>query len=721
MDARCIVVPSAGSAELQLWALNSAASPGIVEGGIYKYRIAGIQELEAIEPSELFEPDPDDRHTGRFRPQNHVGTINVVASSRHSPDVCFPVEVASSKLINEQHYRAMLDQIADRAAEAILKGFSPATTLVGLDPHSEGELRYRALAFLVARLRDESFQAALEQIIRSPHRRWITVAERRHIHRGLPPGSGGVRQFVKSGRRVAQPPHLRHLPPVGLPTHTDWSHNEVTYDTPPNRFVRFAFEAWRGIARDVITVLERQNDADAGPTRRGLVEARWLEQRCDEMLAKPPLAEASRMQVLPFGDPVLLRQAGYRDVLRVFALTQATITLQATLPDDAFSVTQRNVATLYEYWCFLEVLGCVERITGQVSEEAMFQASASGLSLVLKAGRAHVHSWEVEIHGRRLAIDLWFNCSFNQSDRDEQPASSWANSMRPDVSIRIQPLSALPAGVSDAALEVWVHFDAKYRLERTDVDFSEDPDTTVRRSDVLKMHSYRDAIRRSAGAYVLYPGDGEPLRRSEYDEVLPGIGAFPLQPRPHNGVWGRDLLEQFLRDIIRHCANQASAAERNQYWTSRHMGKSGREIRPTDVLHLPPADEAVLLGYVRADQRHWVLRNSQYNVRADQRPGALAINDDLLKCRLVVLWTGEHEQPEFLGVFERTSSWYAASGDELRVTGYPLRDQASTYLVGEIRSLAVSLQEVLDPDQLKALLPTDYQPISTSWDSIASR
>src|SRR5829696_8253469 len=28
-----------------------------------------------------------------------------------------------------------------------------------------------------------------------------------------------------------------------------------------------------------------------------------------------------------------------------------------------------------------------------------------------------------------------------------------------------------------------------------------------KREDLLKMHAYRDAIRRSAGAYVLYPGD----------------------------------------------------------------------------------------------------------------------------------------------------------------------------------------------------------------------
>ena len=43
-------------------------------------------------------------------------------------------------------------------------------------------------------------------------------------------------------------------------------------------------------------------------------------------------------------------------VRRVFALTEATIALDAVLPDDPFSATPRNVATLDEYWCFVALV-----------------------------------------------------------------------------------------------------------------------------------------------------------------------------------------------------------------------------------------------------------------------------------------------------------------------------------------------------------------------------
>ena len=90
--------------------------------------------------------------------------------------------------------------------------------------------------------------------------------------------------------------------------------------------------------------------------------------------------------------------------------------------------------------------------------------------------------------------------------------------MRPDYTLRISAAAGSTAGFEPILL----HFDAKYRLqvledlfgrddnrvEPSNVDKAPEPDDkeTVLRSDLLKMHAYRDAIRRSVGAYVIYPG-----------------------------------------------------------------------------------------------------------------------------------------------------------------------------------------------------------------------
>ncbi|WP_037057369.1 nuclease domain-containing protein, partial [Ralstonia pickettii] len=88
----------------------------------------------------------------------------------------------------------------------------------------------------------------------------------------------------------------------------------------------------------------------------------------------------------------------------------------------------------------------------------------------------------------------------------------------PDFSIRMTKVAA-------EAPSHWFHFDAKYRLERqlSETVFEEPPDgepdagaadyeAEVARvhklEDLFKMHTYRDGILGTRGAYVLFPGDG---------------------------------------------------------------------------------------------------------------------------------------------------------------------------------------------------------------------
>src|SRR5205807_2548341 len=89
--------------------------------------------------------------------------------------------------------------------------------------------------------------------------------------------------------------------------------------------------------------------------------------------------------------------------------------------------------------------------------------------------------------------------------------------MRPDCSERIRPDGSTPSRVSTQELEVWLHFDAKYRVDNLLAQLTSAPDSDemsrdsmtsggAKRDDLLKMHAYRDAISRTAGAYVLYPG-----------------------------------------------------------------------------------------------------------------------------------------------------------------------------------------------------------------------
>ena len=94
------------------------------------------------------------------------------------------------------------------------------------------------------------------------------------------------------------------------------------------------------------------------------------------------------------------------------------------------------------------------------------------------------------------------------------------------------------------------------------------------------MHAYRDAIRRSAGAYVLYPGDHHQIPFTEHHEVLPSLGAFVLRPAEHETL-GTSQLEQFLRDVLDHVADQATQHERSRFW--RTVAYRGTPLRSAQI------------------------------------------------------------------------------------------------------------------------------------------
>ncbi|WP_290370144.1 nuclease domain-containing protein [Peribacillus sp. Bi134] len=71
-----------------------------------------------------------------------------------------------------------------------------------------------------------------------------------------------------------------------------------------------------------------------------------------------------------------------------------------------------------------------------------------------------------------------------------------------------------------------------------------------KRADLLKMHAYKDAIKRTQGAYILYPGNQNRIWR-EFEEVLPSVGAFAVRPGNSGEAIGlHDLSAGFLSEVL---------------------------------------------------------------------------------------------------------------------------------------------------------------------------
>jgi len=389
-----------------------------------------------------------------------------------------------------------------------------------------------------------------------------------------------------------------------------------TVDTPENRFVKHALETFLNFCMEIRQSLYKEK----GNMSRAYVEAGALTAKLEDILKHDFFKSVSPPQSLPLNSPVLQRKEGYREVLRGWLMFDLAARLVWQGGEDVYSAGKRDVAVLYEYWLFFKLLEIFAGLfsINSVSIAELIGPTADGLGLKLKSGK-HIPLKGMYVHpGRKMHVEFSYNRTFS-GKRPYPESGSWTKQMRPDYTLTLWPSGFTQQEAERQELIVHVHFDAKYRVEgisqvfgSVNQDASDDEEAlnrekeeerrgTYKRADLLKMHAYKDAIRRTAGAYVLYPGDDDAAPMKGFHEIIPGLGAFAV--RPSRSDDGTDQLKIFITEVVDHLLNRASQRDQMTYQTFRvHEGGLDRISEPmpeTDAARersKTPADEAVLIG-----------------------------------------------------------------------------------------------------------------------------
>lgn len=644
--------------------LGTEASVQVAEAQTYWYEIAIDQPTVGpltVEPRDLFSPDPAGQH-GRFSPGEAVGDVEVTVSGEGAILGTALVEVRPRKLKFYEEYRQMLRDVSEIAADALLQGFAPSAGTFRSSQEEPADLLFRRFAYVYARMRDTEFRDVVAYVLGRPHRDWAQEDEQQSISRPVR-GHRGLPQSLLRGQ-----PRREWLgrPAAGrlttLPCRIDARRHEATYNTVPNQMVRHALEDWRALAeRTRVAALQHLRGASR---QRGDRATSLVLDLLDEWLGAPLFADVDTLRIAPTGNQVLLKREGYRQVFAAWALTTSGVEI-APPSAEPFRITQRDVATLYEYWCFLQLAAVLRDLCGGDGPGAVFARVGDGMALALKDSRI---TWEVNRAGRALALELSFNRTFGAS-KNPFADGSWSRAMRPDCSLHVRPITAVPSDVGE--IDLWLHFDAKYRLDFLKQQFSAPPSDDYqhaaeaelvetlgasKRADLLKMHAYKDAIRKTAGAYVLFPGT-EPgvFPREAGAEALPGIGAFPLRPSVDLGApGGAAELSAFLESVLDHAADQATRHERLRFWTRRIVAGPGSRHpldAPAAFLSAPPADEPVLaIELSSAEAASQMLGSETVIIPADQSSAEAEAPQLLLLHGAGMPWTA---------VVRRVGEWWS--------------------------------------------------------------
>lgn len=589
----------------------------ITEGHSYEYELEEVPSGSALEATSIVQPSRLRERVGRLEPGMAAGLLALhLVDKATGTDIGVAIlEVRTNKIDYHTHYRTMLSDLAETATALLLDIKAPSQTRLVAD-RLDSSSAHEQFVVLRALLDRDELADAIARILEMPHRRWRSEDVRVDARRPFRASRGVVSQIARAGVRIpvsdAHPlsTRLRSLGALNpsLPAEFHLSRDMDTLDTPENRFVKYVLEEWESF---LVTIADALSQSASASTHRVRREVEVARKRVSGWLGHGLFTEVTRLTALPLASPTLQRRPGYRELLHSWLSFRAGTALSWAAGVDVFGGGNKDVALLYEYWVFFELLGVVEGLFELETAAAyqLFTETADGLDLRLKAGEELSFSGRYTRGTRPLAVRFSYNRTFRHAPYTTRTqvnypaAGSWTKPMRPDYTLSLWPSGFGELEAERQELVTHVHFDAKYRVDdltqlfgssRDDdlVDLDDEKrasrtNQVAKRADLLKMHAYRDAIRRTEGAYVIYPGT-DPVESQEwwaFHELLPGLGAFAL--RPGAAETSRSLLRDFLESIADFACDEATRLDQLTYHTFRIQEATGWfRSKP----HLPPED-----------------------------------------------------------------------------------------------------------------------------------
>ena len=673
---------------------NGEAEFQILEGCFYEYKISPGFSLI---PSEIVSQSKVNESSGRISPNIYVGTLNIdVLGPDKMKCGVLKLEVQSIKATYREDYRHMLEEITEKCTELLFQHSSPVSQYFEVDFNADAKTMYQRFAFVQSILDSVEFVDSIHKIISSPVTKWKESEVIKDIRNVKRFNNRAIRQLTSSCNRIDLPnDHPLKSSIHSIPSKIRVNNKSETVDTPENRFIKHALVTFQTFCSDFITKLEGESRINR--------EANLLIEKLEQFLNHSIFKEIAAPTILILNSPVLQRKEGYREVLRVWLMFDLAAKMIWHGGDNVYSGNKKDVAVLYEYWLFfklLDIIKTVFKIEPKGINE-LIKETRDGLGLQLKQG-LHIPVQGVYDSGKRkLNVEFSYNKTFD-GDNNYPLSGSWTKSMRPDYTLSIWPFGINSDTAEKEELIAHIHFDAKYKVENiigimgSDADFMNEKEDqrkgTFKRVDLLKMHSYKDAIRRTAGAYILYPGTETKNKylKTGFHELIPGLGAFAIRPsKTDNGV---EQIEKFLNDVVVHFMNRASQREKislKAYETykdkkSNEMNEALPETFGSNR-NLIPDDTFVLVGYSTSLERFkWYEENGKFIFRMDEAKGSLELNNEVVNAKyLLIRQNGKDEACDLFKIVSKGPKVF--SNIQLNKLNYPpSKTPKEYYLVIEI-------------------------------------
>ena len=326
-----------------------------------------------------------------------------------------------------------------------------------------------------------------------------------------------------------------------------------TNDTQENRFLKFALgqiTAKYETLKKRIEAVKNASDVMKEDMQTTLAVLKHLQRN-------PFFRTVGNYKGMSQESLILQKATGYSQVYRTWSLLRRSYSLN----DGIYRLQTKDIATLYEIWCFIEVSHIVKEKL-HLSDDDIDQRNRMEMNglFTWDLGKGEHSRILFKKDGIELA-ELIYN---PKSTEHENNSVGIKDLVVPTVPQKPDIVLQLTKSDLQEGMKLTYLFDAKYRIDGKDKNGVDVPPEDA----INQMHRYRDAIyykdyqtdslkKEVIGGYILFPGDGEPtdVAVSKFYRTIDkvNIGAFPLRPKDmHN----RQLLEQFIEELIQNKSHE---------------------------------------------------------------------------------------------------------------------------------------------------------------------
>ena len=441
----------------------------------------------------------------------------------------FSFEVLSTKLDYHEHWRSIIEDI--EAEYRMLSLDYMRRTFHGFSPDQSGETT-EIVWWSVFAIEQKKFIRACKSIIERPRHRLHGQETYRRADQ------------LKVVTREIENTLAEHRKDNG---HLYRVEEQIqSNDTQENRFLKFALNQ----ITSKYDVLKRRVENLNNVSEVKKEEMRNTLSTLQHLQRNPFFRTVGRYKGMSQESMVLHKATGYSQVYRTWNLLRRGYSLY----DGLYRLQTKDIATLYEIWCFIEVSHIVKE---------KLQLSDADVDHRNRMEMNGVFTWELGKgeHSRILfkkdnveLAELVYNPKSTERENSDMGMKDLVVRtvpQKPDIVLQLTK-NDLQQGMKMTYL-----FDAKYRIADRQNGVDTPPDDAIN-----QMHRYRDAIyykdydgqslkKEVIGGYILFPGDGEKadVEVSRFYKSISevNIGAFPLRPKDRHN---RLLLEQFIKQLI---------------------------------------------------------------------------------------------------------------------------------------------------------------------------